>query len=56
MNKILHDTRHLVVPSCASKTISEPVARSAQIVHISCTDTNIVSERTEMRFHMTHVT
>jgi hypothetical protein len=28
----------------------------AQSIHLSCTDTNIVSKRTETRFHMTHVT
>jgi hypothetical protein len=28
----------------------------AQTVHLSCTDTNVVSKRTEMRFHKTHVT
>jgi hypothetical protein len=39
----------------ASKMISEPVVCLAQTVHISCTDSNTVSIRTEMRFHMTHV-
>jgi hypothetical protein len=28
----------------------------AQAMHLSCTDTNTISERTEMRFHMIHVT
>jgi hypothetical protein len=32
------------------------MVRSAQPVHQSCTYTNTVSKRTEMRFHMTHVT
>jgi hypothetical protein len=36
--------------------ISVLMVRLAQTVHLSCTDTNIVSKRTEMRFHMTHVT
>jgi hypothetical protein len=27
-----------------------------QKVHLSCTDINVVSERTEMRFYMTHIT
>jgi hypothetical protein len=34
---------------------SKPVVRLAQTVHLSCTDTNIVSKRIEMRFDMTHV-
>ena len=32
-NEIPHDPRHLGVPSGASKTISEPMVRSAQTVH-----------------------
>ena len=43
-------------PLGASKTISEPMARLAQTVHLSCTDTNTVSKWTKIRFHMTHVT
>jgi hypothetical protein len=39
-----------------SKMISEPMACLAQIVHLSCTDINIISKQTEMRFHMSHVT
>jgi hypothetical protein len=31
--------------------ISEPMVRLAQIVHLSCTDTNTIPEPTEMRFH-----
>jgi hypothetical protein len=45
---------HLGVSSGASKMISEPMVRSAQTVHLYCTDTNTVSKRTETRFHMTH--
>jgi hypothetical protein len=48
--------RHLGVPSSASKMISKPMVRLAQPVHQSSTDTNTISKRTEMRFHMTHVT
>jgi hypothetical protein len=44
------------VPSGVSKTISEPKVCLAQIMHLSCNDTNIVTELTEMRFHMTHIT
>jgi hypothetical protein len=50
------DSRHRAVPSCVSKTFSEPMVCLAQIVHLSCTDANTASKRTEMRFHMTHVT
>jgi hypothetical protein len=28
----------------------------AQTLHLSYTDTNIVSKQTQMRFHLTHVT
>jgi hypothetical protein len=28
----------------------------AQTVHLSCTDTNIISKQEELRFHVTHVT
>jgi hypothetical protein len=50
------EPRHVGVPSGAFKTISKPTVRLAQTVHLSYTDTNTVSKRTEMRFHMTHVT
>jgi hypothetical protein len=36
-----------------SKTISEPMEHSTQVVHLYCTDTNTISKRTETRFHMT---
>ena len=48
------DPRHLGVPSGVSKMISEPMVCSAPTMHLSCTDTG--SQRTKMRFHMTHVT
>jgi hypothetical protein len=35
--------------------IPEPVVCLTQFVHLSCTDTNTVSKRTETRFDMTHV-
>jgi hypothetical protein len=47
---------HLEVPSGASKIISEPMVRLAQTMHLSCTDTNIVSKQTETRFDMAYVT
>jgi hypothetical protein len=36
--------------------IYEPMVHLAQTVLLPCTDTNTVSERTKMRFHMTLVT
>jgi hypothetical protein len=48
--------RHLGVPPSASKMISIPVVCSVHTMHLSCTDTNIVSKQTKMRFHTTHVT
>jgi hypothetical protein len=53
-NKLPLKTRHLGVSSGASKMISKPMVRSAQTVHLYCTDTNTVSKRTETRFHNTH--
>ena len=35
LNEIPHDPRHLGVPSDASKTISEPMVRLAQTMHLS---------------------
>jgi hypothetical protein len=51
-----HDPRHLGVASGASKTISKPMVRSAQTVHLSFVDTNTISKRTETGFDLTHVT
>jgi hypothetical protein len=39
-----------------SKTFFEPVVCLVKTVHLSCTDTNTVSKRIEMRYHKTHVT
>jgi hypothetical protein len=44
---------HLGVPSGVSRTISELMVHLAQTVHLSCTDTNTVSKRTETRLHRT---
>jgi hypothetical protein len=54
--EILHDPRHLGVPSGASKMISEAMLRLVQNVDLSYTETNTISESTETRFYMTHVT
>jgi hypothetical protein len=45
------DPRHQGVPLSVSKMISKPVVRSAQTIHLSCTDTSTVSKRTKTRFH-----
>jgi hypothetical protein len=50
------EPHQLGVPSSASKTISMPMVRLVQTVHLFCTNTNAVSRRTKMRFHTTHVT
>jgi hypothetical protein len=50
------EPHHLGVPSGVSKTISEPMVRLAQTVHLSCTDTSAVSKWSKMRFYKTHVT
>jgi hypothetical protein len=44
---------HLGVQPGVSKMISKPMVRLAQTVQLSCTDTNTVSKRTELRFHKT---
>jgi hypothetical protein len=54
-NELPLEPHHLMVPSSASKTISEPMVHLAQTMHLSCTDTNIVSKRKQARIHMTHV-
>jgi hypothetical protein len=51
--KLPHKPRHLSVPPGLSKTISEPMVCLAQIVHLSCTETNTISKWTKTRFHMT---
>jgi hypothetical protein len=42
--EILHDPRHLGVPSGASKMIYEAMVRLLQTVDISCTETNTISK------------
>jgi hypothetical protein len=55
-NELPHEPHHLGVLSGASKMNYEPMVLLAQIVHQSCTNTNSISKRTKIRFHMTHVT
>ena len=39
-SEIPHDPRHLGVPPGVSKIISEPMVRSTQTGHLSCTTSN----------------
>jgi hypothetical protein len=55
-NELPLEPPRLGVPLGASKMISEPIVHLAQIVHLSCSDTNTVSEQTKTRFHMSHIT
>jgi hypothetical protein len=55
-NKILHDPRHLGVPSRASKMIFELTVRSAQTMHLSWIKISTVSNRSKTSFHLSHVT
>jgi hypothetical protein len=45
-NEILEDPRHLVVPSSASKMISEPMVHSVQTMHLSCVKISTISKQT----------
>jgi hypothetical protein len=54
--EILHDPHHLGVPLGASKMISGAMLCLVQTVDLSCTEANTISESTETRFYMTHVT
>jgi hypothetical protein len=55
-NELLLEPRQLGLPSSASKMISDPMVRLAQAVHLTCSHTNTVTERTETRLHMCHIT
>jgi hypothetical protein len=54
--KLPLEPRHLGVPSSATKMISMPMVCSVQTVHLSCIDTNSISNQSKMGFHTTHVT
>jgi hypothetical protein len=54
-NEILHDTRHLAVPSGASKMISALTVRSAQTVHLSWIKISTISKRTKTSLHLSLV-
>jgi hypothetical protein len=47
---------HLGLPSGASKTISEPMVRLAQTMHLSCVKISTISKRNEMSIHLSLVT
>jgi hypothetical protein len=55
-NELPFEPRHLGVPCGVSKMISKTMVCLAQTMHLSCTETNTISKRIEMRFYMTHVT
>jgi hypothetical protein len=50
-NKLPFHPRHLGGPSGVAKKISMPMVHSMQTVHLSCTEINAVSKRTEASFH-----
>jgi hypothetical protein len=54
-NELPLEHHQLGVPSGVSKIFYESMVHLMQTVHLSCSDTNNVSKRTEMRFNMTHV-
>jgi hypothetical protein len=56
LNELPHQPRQQEVLSDVYKMISEPMVRVAQTMHLSCTDTNTVSKRTEAIFYKTHIT
>jgi hypothetical protein len=51
--KLPLEPHHLGVPSSVSKTISMPMVRSVQTVHLSCTNANTISKQIKIRFHGT---
>jgi hypothetical protein len=55
-NELPLEPRNIGVQSGVSKTISKPMVHLAQTMHLSCSDTNTISEVTKMRFHKSHVT
>jgi hypothetical protein len=54
-NELPLEPRHLGVPSGTSKMIPEPMVHLAQIVHLSCANTNTISKHTEIGFDMARV-
>jgi hypothetical protein len=56
LNEILHDPRHLGVPSAPSKMISELTVRSSQTVHLSHIKISTVSKQNKTSFYLSLVT
>jgi hypothetical protein len=54
-NELPLDQRHIEVPSGVPKKITMPVVHLVQTVHLSCTEANTISKRTETSFHLTNV-
>jgi hypothetical protein len=54
-NELSLDPRHVGVPLGASKKISEPMECSTQTVHLSCTEINTITKKTETSFHLTNI-
>jgi hypothetical protein len=50
------DPRHVGVTSVGPKTVSEPMVRSAQTVHLSCIEINTISKQTETIFLLIYAT
>jgi hypothetical protein len=46
-NELSLEPRHLGVPSCAYKTISEPMICSAQTIHLSCVKISTIFEKVQ---------
>jgi hypothetical protein len=55
-NELPLDPRHLEVPSGMPKTIFEPIACSAQTMHLFSVEINTFSKQNEASFHFTYVT
>jgi hypothetical protein len=55
-SEIPHDRHHLGVPSGVYKTISEPLVRMMQTVHLSCVNISTMSETNKMSFQLGLVT
>jgi hypothetical protein len=51
-NEIPDDACNLVVPSAASKMISNHMVRSTQTVHLSCVKFSTISKQTETSIHL----
>jgi hypothetical protein len=55
-NELPLEPHYLGVPLGVSKTIFEPIVRSAQTVHLYCINISTISKPTETSFHLSHMT